>query len=69
MGPELVASGERLVAGNAFLGAVQGAFVLFLIALALLLAMRRTEATVGAAAVGEARPIRKFSKRRSSAWR
>ena len=32
---------ERLVAGNAFLGAVQGAFVLFLVALALLLAMRQ----------------------------
>ena len=60
MGPELVASGERLVAGNAFLGAVQGAFVLFLVALALLLAMRQTEATEGAAAVGEARPIREI---------
>ena len=38
----------------------QGAFVLFLVAVALLLAMRQTEATEGAAAVGEARPIREI---------
>jgi len=60
VGPELVASGDRIVEGNAFLGAVQGAFVLFLFAVALLLAMRRTEATEGGAAAGEARPLREI---------
>jgi len=60
VGPELVASGDRIVEGNAFLGAVQGASVLFLFAVALLLAMRRTEATEGGATAGEARPLREI---------
>ena len=57
VGPELVASGERLAPGNAFLGAVEGAFYLFLIAVALLLAMARTDAASASASAGAARPL------------
>ena len=68
VGPELVASGDRIVEGNAFLGAVQGAFVLFLLAVALLLSMRRTEATEGARPSEKPGPSGRFFRRRSFAW-